>query len=371
MREVDVVVIGAGVIGLATAAELARRGDSVVVLERDDGIARGITSRNSEVVHAGLYYPAGSLKAGLCVSGRALLEAWCRERGVATRRIGKLIVATRDDEFAVLEDLLARGEANGVTGLRLLDAPDVAAREPAVRARAALWSRETGIVDGHGLCLSLLADAEAHGAALLLHHEVVALGRVGDDWLVEVRVPGDPAAQRVRCGAVVNAAGLASASIARLAGVDVDAAGYRMHFCKGDYFSLAPGAPVALRHLVYPVPDPAGLGVHATLDLTGRIRFGPDAEFVASPHFRIDDRKSVRFAEVVRRYLPTMRDEWLRADYAGVRPRLSGPGEGFRDFVVSEESSLGLPGLVDCIGIESPGLTAALAIGKRVACLLA
>jgi len=371
LREVDVVVIGAGVIGLAAAAELARRGRSVVILERDAGIARGITSRNSEVVHAGLYYPADSLKAQLCVSGRVLLEAWCRDRGVGMKRTGKLIVAARDDEFPVLEDLLARGEANGVTGLALLDAPEVAAREPLVVARAALWSAETGIVDGHGLCLSLQADAEAHGAVLLLHHEVLALGRVGEDWVVEVRVADEPTLQRVRCGSVVNAAGLASESIARLAGVDVDAAGYRLHFCKGDYFSLAPGAPVTLRHLVYPVPDPAGLGVHATLDLAGRIRFGPDAEFVPSPDFRVDDRKAARFAEVVRRYLPRVEDEWLQADYAGVRPRLAGPGEGFRDFVVSEESSLGLPGLVDCIGIESPGLTAALAIGKRVASLLA
>jgi L-2-hydroxyglutarate oxidase LhgO len=363
LREVDVVVIGAGVIGLAAAAELARRGRSVVILERDAG--------NSEVVHAGLYYPADSLKAGLCVSGRVQLEAWCRDRGVRMKRTGKLIVATRDSEFAVLEDLLSRGEANGVTGLSLLDAQEVEAREPMVRARAALWSSETGIVDGQGLCLSLLADAESHGAVLLLHHDVLALGRVGGDWGVEVRVADESATQRVRCGAVVNAAGLASESIARLAGVDVDAAGYRLHFCKGDYFALAPGAPVALRHLVYPVPDPAGLGVHATLDLDGRIRFGPDAEFVSSPDFRIDDRKAARFAEVVRRYLPMLEDEWLRADYAGVRPRLAGPGEGFRDFVVSEESSRGLPGLVDCIGIESPGLTAALAIGKRVASLLA
>lgn len=370
MRDVDVVVIGAGVIGLAAAAALARQGRSVVVLERDAGIARGVTSRNSEVVHAGLYYPTGSLKARLCVSGRELLGAWCRARGVAIRTPGKLIVATRESELAVLEELRARGEANGVTGLAMLGAGEVSAREPAVRALAALHSADSGIVDGHALCLSLLADAEAHGACLLLRHEVRALGLVSLDWQVEVRVGDEPDSQSVRCGAVVNAAGLASDTVAGLAGIDVDACGHRLHFCKGDYFSLAPGAPIALRHLVYPVPDPAGLGVHATLDLAGRIRFGPDAEFVDAPAFQVDDRKARHFAEVVRRYLPAMRAEWLRADYAGVRPKLAGPGGGFRDFVVQEESERGLPGLVDCIGIESPGLTAALAIAERVASLL-
>jgi L-2-hydroxyglutarate oxidase LhgO len=370
LRDVDVVVIGAGVIGLSVAAALARRGRSVVVLERDAGIARGITSRNSEVVHAGLYYPTGSLKAQLCVSGRELLGAWCRDRRVAIRTPGKLIVASDESELEVLEDLRARGEANGVTGLAMLGAGEVSAREPEVRALAALHSAESGIVDGHALCLSLLADAEAHGASLLVRHEAEALGRVSLDWEVEVRVGDEPALQRVRCGAVVNAAGLASDAVAALAGIDVDACGYRLHFCKGDYFSLVPGAPIALTHLVYPVPDPAGLGVHATLDLAGRIRFGPDAEFVDVPGFEIDDAKARRFAEVVRRYLPAMRAEWLHADYAGVRPKLAGPGEGFRDFVVQEETERGLPGLVDCIGIESPGLTAALAIAKRVAALL-
>ncbi len=370
MRDVDIVVIGAGVIGLAAAAELARHGHSVVVLERDAGIARGITSRNSEVIHAGLYYPAGSLKAELCVSGRQKLVAWCRERGVEVQRTGKLIVASDASEIAVLEALRARGAANGVTGLEMLDARGVSGREPAVRAVAALYSPDSGIVDGHALCLSLLADAEAHGAALLLQHEVLALGRSSMDWEIEVRVGDEPAPQRVRCGAVVNAAGLASDAIAALAGLDVDACGYRIHFCKGDYFALSPGAPIALNHLVYPVPDPAGLGVHATLDRAGRIRFGPDAEFIDAPVFQVDPGKARRFAEVVRRYLPAMRAEWLHADYAGVRPRLAGPGVGFRDFVVHEESERGLPGLVDCIGIESPGLTAALAIAGRIASLL-
>jgi D-amino-acid oxidase len=218
--------------------------------------------------------------------------------------------------------------------------------------------------------MSLLADAEAHGAVLLLHHAVRALERAGGDWRVEARVAGEAERQSVRCGVVVDAAGLASDRVAALAGLDVDALGARIHPCKGDYFALAPAAPIRIARLVYPVPAGAGLGIHATPDLGGRIRFGPDAEYVDAPSLVVDPAKAEVFCAAVRRYLPGLRAEWLQPDYAGIRPKLAGPGEGFRDFLIAEHSAAGLPGLITCIGIESPGITAALAIGEHVAALL-
>ena len=368
----DVVVIGAGIVGLACAAALAGRGRSVLVLERREAIAREITSRNSEVLHAGIYYPSDSLKAQLCTRGRELVYRRCAERGIAHRRTGKLIVATREPEIAALEALHARAEANGVPGLEMLTGRELARLEPEIAAVAGLLSPETGIVDAHALAMSFLAEAESHGAVLLLHHEVVGLECRGAGWRVEALAGEGTSAplQAVECEAVVNAAGLASDRVAALAGLDPDACGYRLHPCKGDYFALAPGHRISLGRLIYPVPAAAGLGIHVTFDLAGRIRFGPDAEYVAEPHYRVEPEKAEPFADAVRRYLPAVRAEWLSPDYAGVRPKLAGPGEGFRDFVVAEESGAGLPGLVDCIGIESPGLTAAAAIAERVADLL-
>jgi len=368
-REVDVVVVGAGVVGLAAAAALARNGRSVWILERHDAIARETTSRNSEVVHAGLYYPPGSLKAVLCVEGREALYRRCRERGIPHRRLGKLVVATSAAEVPVLERILATGRSNGVPGLELVDGPAVSALEPEVAAVAALLSPDSGIVDAHALALSYLAEAEQHGAVLLPRTTLRAARRDGGGWSLGVLdADGDDAS--VRCAAWVNAAGLEGDRVAGLAGLDPDAAGLRLHPCKGDYFALAPGAGFAFRRLVYPVPAGAGLGVHVTLDLGGRIRLGPDAEYVAGPGYAVDPGKAKAFADAARRYLPRIREEWLQPDYAGIRPKLAGPGEGFRDFVVREESQAGLPGLVNLVGIESPGLTAAGAIAERVVELL-
>lgn len=368
-RDSDVVVIGGGVIGLAAAAALARAGRSVVLVERHAALAQECTSRNSEVIHAGIYYPEGSQKALLCVAGREALYTRCAQRGIPHRRLGKLIVATCDQEIATLEQLQRKGRANGVPGLELIDAAEVARREPHLRAVAALESPETGIVDGHALCLSLAAEAEEHGALLVLHSEVLAIEPVAGGYRVTTR-SSDGEHSEVGCAAVVNAAGLAGDAVAALVGIDVDARGYRLHPCKGDYFALAPGASLSLSSLIYPVPAGPGLGVHATLDLGGRIRFGPDATYVDSLDYGVDAAHGPDFAEAVRRYLPELRDEWLAPDYAGIRPKLSGPGEAFRDFVVTEESEAGLPGFVNLIGIESPGLTAALAIAERVVVLL-
>jgi L-2-hydroxyglutarate oxidase LhgO len=368
-RDTDVAVIGGGVIGLAAAAALARSGHDVVLLERHGALAQETTSRNSEVIHAGIYYPEGSLKATLCVAGREALYARCAEHGIGHRRLGKWIVAVDDAEVATLETLRARGTANGVPGLRILEGAALRHGEPDLRAVAALESPESGIVDGHALCLSLAAEAEVHGALLVLHSDVLAIERATGGFAVET-VAADGERSRIHSAGVVNAAGLAADAIAERAGIDVDACGYRLHPCKGDYFSLAPAAAARVSRLVYPVPAGPGLGIHASLDLGGRIRFGPDAEYVDRPRYDVDPRKAEDFADAVRRYLPAMRAEWLAPDYAGVRPKLSGPGEPVRDFVVAEESDAGLPGFVNALGIESPGLTAALAIGDRVAALL-
>lgn len=368
----DVAVIGAGVVGLAVAARLASPGRSVVILEAEEGIARGVTSRNSEVIHAGIYYPAESLKARLCVEGRERLYAWCDAHRVDHRRTGKLIVASDEAEVAIVEDLLARGRANGVPGLEIVDAAAVAAMEPSVRAVAALHSPETGIVDGHGLCLSLLARAEAEGAMLVPARRVTALASSAGGWQVEVA--GEDGRETFEAGCVIDAAGLAADRVAALAGLDVDALGWRQHPCKGDYFAVGPGAPADWRapsRLVYPVPQTAGLGIHLTLDLAGRVRFGPDAEYVDDHDhdldYDVDPAKAERFRAAAARYLPALAGATLVPDYAGIRPKLAGPGEGFRDFVVEEATARGAPGFVACLGIESPGLTAALAIAERVA----
>jgi len=368
--EADVAVVGAGVVGLAAAAALAAAGRSVVVVERNRAIAQEVTARNSEVIHAGIYYPQGSLKAELCVAGRRALYERCERLGIPHRNLGKLIVAVRDDELPTLEDLHARAHANGVREVAFIDAAEVRRREPDVAAVGALDSPVTGIVDAHALSLSYAAEAERHGALFAMQTEVHAIEAIVGGYRLAAR-GSDGEAGDIVAAAVVNAAGLASDRVAECAGLDVDARGYRLHPCKGDYFSLAPGAPLRVAGLVYPVPAAAGLGVHATLDLGGRIRFGPDAEYVSKLRYEVDAAKGAEFAAAVQRYLPRLQPGWLQPDYAGIRPKLAGPGEAFRDFVIEEESDAGLPGFVNLIGIESPGLTASSAIADRVVSLLA
>lgn len=360
--------------GLAAAAAVARAGRSVLVLEAEPGIARGVTSRNSEVVHAGIYYPADSAKTALCVAGRRALYAWCEAKRVPHRKLGKLIVATRPEEVTIVEGLRQRAVANGVEGIELIGGADVARLEPEVVALAAVHSRETGIVDAHAFCQSLQAAAEAAGAVVLCGRRVRGLARRPHGWRVEVEIGADDAGGRVDheaidAGCVVDAAGLAADAVAGLAGLDVEALGWRLFPCKGDYFALAPGTRIRLSRLVYPVPQSAGLGIHATLDLAGRLRFGPDTQYVDVLDYRVEPAKADIFREAARRYLPGLSGASLVPDYAGIRPKLAGPGQGFRDFVIEEASAHGAPGFIACLGIESPGLTAALAIGDRVAAL--
>ena len=365
MDRVDALVIGAGVVGLAVGRALARQGLETIVLERADAIGTGTSSRNSEVVHAGLYYPAGSLKARLCVRGRQQLYAFCESHGVAHRRCGKLVVATAPEQHPALQTTREKAAANGVE-LRWLGAAEARELEPALHCTAALLSPETGIVDSHGLMLALQGDLEAAGGALALCSPVQGL-RCGSDGLV-VQVGGD-APMELAAGIVVNAAGLWAPSLAAATQGLAAAHVPRGHHAKGSYFSLAGRAPFS--RLIYPVPEQAGLGVHLTLDLAGQARFGPDVEWLApgSPDaidYRVDPARAEGFYAEIRRYWPDLRDGALQPAYSGVRPKLAGPGSPAADFVVQGPRLHGVDGLVNLFGIESPGLTSCLALADEV-----
>jgi L-2-hydroxyglutarate oxidase LhgO len=362
-------VIGAGVVGLACAAVLARRGLSVVVLERHRRTGQETSSRNSGVIHAGLYYPTGSAKARLGVAGRELVYARCAREGLAHRNCGKILVATDDAECAKLETIYKQATINGAGDVRLIDRAEVARLEPAVRAIAGLVSPRTGIVDPHALMDSYQREAESHDATLVLDHAVITLERRGAGWHVRAR-SGSGEEHELHAAWVVNSAGLEASRIAELAGLDVDALGYRQRPCKGDYFRLAAKHARIANHLIYPVPVHAGLGIHITFDLDGKVTSGPDTEYIDELRYDVDPAKAARFGAALRRYLPGVSDGDLSPDYAGIRPKLQGPGDPFRDFVIEEASAHGAPGLVNLLGIESPGLTASEAIANVVSTLV-
>jgi L-2-hydroxyglutarate oxidase LhgO len=369
MADVSVTVVGGGVVGLAVAARLAPRHPDLVLLERRERPGQETSSRNSEVIHAGMYYPSGTLKARLCVEGNRLIYALGEKHGVPCQRITKIIVATAEDETAHLERLLKQGQANGVR-LQMLTRAECLALEPHVPAVAGLLSPDTGIVSAHGLMDLFVQEARSAGATVQLDTEVVGVVRRETDY--EVTVKTGPTVETFTSEWLVNAAGLESDTVAGLAGIDVDRAGYRLHYWKGSYFAVSGRKARLLSRLVYPVPNAVSLGTHAVLGLDGRVRFGPDAEHVPDRvlDYRVDEAKRAAFGESVRRLVPDILDEDLTPDLAGMRAKLQGPGQGFRDFVVAEESGRGLPGLVNLIGIDSPGLTSSPAIANEVARLL-
>lgn len=369
--EFDVVVIGAGVVGLACAERLSRQGRAVLLVERHPSFGRETSSRNSEVVHAGMYYPPGSWKARLCVPGNRSLYAWCERHRVSFARLGKHIVATSPDEEAELAEIHARGLSNGVEGLEWVGRRALQAREPEVLATAALWSPWTGIVDSHAFMASLLSAARDRNCEVAWKHTVIGAEPVSGRYRLTIV---DPSGERVAIAtrSVVNAAGLASDEIAALMGIDVDAAGYRLTYVKGRYFRLRGRRKVST--LIYPVPPPnlIGLGIHLTLELDGGMRLGPDAELL--PDRRLDydvpEAAGDLFYEAARRYLRGIARSDVSPDHAGIRPKLVPKGGGVSDFVIAEESARGLPGWVNLIGIESPGLTCALEIAAQVAMLV-
>jgi L-2-hydroxyglutarate oxidase LhgO len=360
-EQVDCVVIGAGVVGLAVARALALAGREVLVLEACNAIGTQTSARNSEVIHAGIYYPQGSLKASLCVRGKALLYDYCQQRGVAHRACGKLIVATTQAQVAQLQSIRDRANANGVTDLVLMDGAQAREWEPALQCLAALHSPSTGIVDSHALMLSLLGDIENAGGILVLN---TALEHAECAQAAIELIAKD--GTRLAAKTVVNAAGLhAPALAARFAGL----AAHHVptpHYAKGNYFTLAGRAPFS--RLIYPVPEAAGLGVHLTLDLGGQAKFGPDVQWVDDPEdLQVQPERGDAFYAEVRKYWPGLPDGALLPAYAGMRPKINGPHEAARDFCIQGPAEHGVPGLVNLFGIESPGLTSALAIGERVA----
>lgn len=366
-EHVDSIVIGAGVVGLAVAWQLARSGREVIVLEGCDAIGTGVSARNSEVIHAGIYYPRDSLKARLCVAGKTLLYHYCESRGVECRRLGKLIVATDEAEVANLHGILKKAEGNGVNNLQWLDAGQVQALEPRLRATGALYSPSTGIVDSHGLMVALQGDAEANGAVLALNSPVVG-GRVqGRQIVLDV---GGEASMEISCGRLVNAAGLQAQSVAqKLDGLARETIP-PIFYTKGNYFTLGMASP--FEHLIYPVPVPGGLGTHSVLDTGGQTKFGPDVEWVESLDYEVDPGRSEGFYAAIRRYWPDLPDGALQPGYAGIRPKLAGRQGGIwgADFVIQGRESHGVAGLVNLYGIESPGLTSSLAIAERVVSLV-
>ncbi|MFP6745874.1 MAG: NAD(P)/FAD-dependent oxidoreductase [Alphaproteobacteria bacterium] len=366
-EHVDSIVIGAGVIGIAAAWQLARSRRDVVVLETCDAIGTGISSRNSEVIHAGIYYPRNSLKGQLCVTGKALLYSYCESRGVEFKRLGKLIVATEEAEVAALHDILRKAETNGVNDLQWLSAARVHAMEPQLRAACALFSPSTGVVDSHGLMLALQGDAEANGAVFAFSSPVVG-GRVqGRQIVLDV---GSESPMEISCDHLVNAAGLHAQSVAqKLKGLARETIPPIFH-AKGNYFTLGTTSP--FRHLIYPVPVPGGLGTHSILDIGGQTKFGPDVEWVESPDYEVDPSRAEGFCSAIRRYWPDLADGNLHPSYAGIRPMLAGRegGKWGTDFILQGGEHHGVAGLVNLYGMESPCLTASLAIAERVASLV-
>lgn len=359
--QLDCIVIGAGVIGLAIGRSLALAGREVVVLDAEPNIGMHTSSRNSEVIHAGLYYPDDSLKARLCVTGKAMLYEYCDVNRVPAKRIGKLIVASGEGELQRLETIRAQAERNGVHDLRMLSANEVRSAEPNVVCDAAMLSPSTGIIDSHALMLALQGEIEARGSYVLTHNRVTFVTPGADGFLLSL----EGSEESYSCRTLINSAGLFAPDLANEIPGFPEAAKYSARYAIGHYFAYQGRSP--FNHLVYPVPVDGGLGIHATNDIGGMTRFGPDVEWIDSIDYEFDESRKPRFAETIRRYFPGLEEERLVPAYTGIRPKLTGPGEPASDFVIQGEDVHGIPGLINLFGIESPGLTACLAIGDYVA----
>ena len=362
MADIDCIVLGAGVVGLAVARELALAGREALVIEAAEGIGTGTSARNSEVIHAGIYYPPGSLKARLCVEGKQLLYAYCAERGIPHKRLGKLIVAANPAQSAQLDAIAEHARRNGVDDLYRISGKEAAELEPALVCDAALVSPSTGIVDSHGLMLALQGDAENAGGQCVFMTPFRE-GRVLENGEFLLSFDGAESME-LTANCVINATGLSAPLVARrLAGQPEDKIP-QPYYCKGSYFTLSGRSPFS--RLIYPMPNEAGLGVHLTVDLGGQAKFGPDTEWVDGEHYDIDAKRAESFYDAVRSYWPALPDGALQPGYTGIRPKIVGPGQPAADFVIAGPETHGVPGLVNLFGIESPGLTASLAIGRAV-----
>lgn len=362
----EITIIGAGVIGLAVASRVAGEGRQVYIIEQNDSFGKETSSRNSEIIHSGTYYPPGSLKAETCREGNAILYEICQRYGIGYRKTGKLIVATNDEESGELESLLKNGQQNGVQGLAMLSEGKVKEMEPNVKAIAAIFSPSSGVIDSLALMKYLDYSAREGGARTAYRSRVVGIEKSADGY--EMTIEDSSGTSSFPTRVVINCAGLSSDKIAELAGIDIDKAGYRLHYCKGEYFSVGNNKSRLVKRPIYPIPEPniASMGIHATLDIDGRMRLGPNARYIDEIDYSVDQRQKGDFYESVKGFLPFIEYEDLEPEMAGIRPKLQGPGEPFRDFVIKHEDSRGLPGLIDLIGIESPGLTSAPSIAGYV-----
>lgn len=365
MEDIEAIVVGAGVVGLACARALTRAGRDVIIIERHESIGQENSSRNSEVIHSGIYYPQGSLKAKLCVEGRELLTDFCKDYYVHHKLCGKLIVATTKEQESKLEQINDLAKNNGVTNLRYLSASQAKNVEPFLTCNSALLSPSSGILSSHDYMLALLGDAENYGARLALKTDFRAAEIKNSHIIVSV---GSNPTTKIRTQILINSGGLSATRIAK------NIMGFAQHnipktyFAKGNYFSLSSKAPFS--HLIYPIPEPGGLGVHLTLDLGGQARFGPDVEWVDEINFDVIPKRSEDFYAVIRTYWPELKDDTLKPAYSGIRPKITSPGEPDADFIIQDMNIHGIPGLINLFGIESPGLTSSLAIAKAVMKLL-
>ncbi len=368
MKNTDIIIIGAGVIGLAIASELSKKYKNLIVLEKLESFGRETSSRNSEVIHGGMYYPTGTLKAKMCVRGRQLLYELCEKAKIPYRKTGKLIVATENEEISALDKLLDQGKANGVSGLRIIEQQELKKLEPNISGILALYSSETGIIDSHRLMQYFLDGAKDNGATIAFNSEVIAIDKSQDGY--NVRVNNNNESIELQSNFVINCAGLDSDSIAQIAGIDIKKNCYELHYCKGQYFRVSGNKSGLIKRLVYPVPKPksGGLGIHATLDLGGGLRLGPDDQYSDNriKDYFVDNSKKTDFYVSAKKFMPFLKEGALTEDMAGIRPKLKDPNKGFRDFIIKEESENGLERFINLIGIESPGLTSCISISKYI-----
>ncbi len=369
-HQADITIIGAGVVGLATAARVADESRDVYVLEKNETFGLETSSRNSGVVHAGIYYPEGSLKARMCVTGNRMLYDLCGTHGIAHRRMGKLIIASTEEETGELERLVGQGERNGAQGLRMLSTREMKELEPNVEGRAAILSPWSGVVDPHALMRHFVATVQAKGGRIAYRSKVVGIEKVAGGYRVAVEESSGRFSFFTRV--LINCAGLQADRVAESAGIDIAEAGYQQHYCKGEYFSVSSSRSGMVSMLIYPLPPPrlTGVGTHLTVDLEGGMKLGPSHQYVDSIDYTVDPQHRQLFYDSVRRFLPFIQYDDLEPEMAGIRPKLQKAGEDVRDFVVWDEGDRGLPGFINLIGIESPGLTAAPAIGEYVAGLV-
>ena len=365
MDKVDIVVIGAGIVGLAIGAAIAEKDKDMYILEKEEVYGQGTSSRNSEVIHAGIYYPTGTLKAELCVKANPMIYDICERHKVSYKRCGKLIVGNGEEEVAQLDGIIKHAKSIGARDLEMIDADQIKKLEPNVRADQAILSPSTGIVDAHGLMDHFHREArrKAGGDPLVLDTEVTGIEQTNDGYVVSMKSGGEPF--EIESRVVINSAGLYSDGVAEMAGMDIDKEQYRLHWSKGEYFSLT-GKPPALM-LIYPPPpqDAASLGIHSVPDLTGRLRFGPNAFYVDEINYAVESEKEPFWRDIVQ-YFPSVKMEDLHPDMTGIRSNLQGPGDPVKDFVIRHEEDKGLPGFINLVGIESPGLTSSPAIAEMV-----